>query len=264
MAAIAVMIGSIIEPQSSFINETYSILLLSFSAFLITSGGNILNDLGDIEIDQKGHPQRPLAKGAIMEKNARFLLGSLWSLGFISACLASLMVKASLPILIVMASTALIIIYENKLKHRGFMGNIAIGALTGAPFLLGASVGIISYPVTAIFLMASLSNISREIMKDIEDMRVDKGYRRTLPLRYGIKKASLNATFIMLFAIMASAIPLLTKKIDPVYASGIGAADIIFLISIRTLYSDPRKAQSIAKLGMLFAMAVFLLWSLGL
>jgi geranylgeranylglycerol-phosphate geranylgeranyltransferase len=173
------------------------------------------------------------------------------------------MAKATLPILIVLASLSLIVIYEKKLKNRGFFGNIVVGALTGAPFLLGASVGTISFPVAAIFLMASLSNISREIMKDIEDIRMDKGCRCTLPLRYGKDRACQIATIIMLLAIISSSIPLLIAKFDPVYACGIGAADILFLISIRKLYSDPHRSQNIAKLGMLLAMAVFLLWSMG-
>lgn len=261
MAAAAVIIGSIIEPDNIFVDQTIGILLLSLSAFLITSGGNILNDLGDIDLDRKGHPRRPLVTGSISEEGARYQLGSSWSIGIILACIASLIVKATLPILIVLASIVMVIIYEKKLKHRGFIGNISVGALTGTPFLLGASVGTISYPVIAIFLMATLSNISREIMKDIEDMRIDKGCRCTLPLRYGKNRASLIATFMMILAILASSIPLMTEGFDPYYAAGIGFADIIFLISIRILYHGPRKAQNIAKLGMVLAMAGFLLWS---
>ena len=261
MAAAAVIIGSIIEPGNSFSDQTLGILLLSFSAFLITSGGNILNDLGDIDLDRKGHPKRPLVTGDISEEGARYLMGSLWSIGIISACAASLIVKAALPIMIVLISMVLIIIYERRLKHKGFLGNTAVGALTGAPFVLGASAGTISYPVLTIFLMASLSNVSREIMKDIEDMRIDKGCRCTLPLRYGKNTASIIATSIMILAITASSIPLIAEGFDPVYAAGIGTADIIFLISIKALYHGPRKAQNIAKLAMVLAMAVFLLWS---
>jgi geranylgeranylglycerol-phosphate geranylgeranyltransferase len=158
---------------------------------------------------------------------------------------------------------ALIIIYEKRSKDRGFTGNLSIGLLTGAPFLLGASAGTISFPVAAIFLMASLTNISREIIKDIEDVQLDEGFRTTIPHRYGMQKASMAAVIFMLLGILASSIPLFTNGMDPIYTAGIGTADIIFLISIRSLYHSPSKAQIITKLGMIMAICGFLLWSVG-
>jgi len=263
MAAGAVMVGSVIDPNQTANALSIEVILLAISAFLITSGGNILNDLGDIDIDRKGHPNRPLASGAISEGSARSILGSIWPIGIITACFASLMMRATFPILIVMVSISLILVYEKKLKNKGLLGNISVGILTGVPFLLGGSTGVISLPVIVIFLMASFSNLSREIMKDIEDRNVDKGCRCTLPLRFGKKKAIIILSLSMIFAIFVSPIPLITQGFNITYFTGILFADLILLFSILIVNKDPMRSHRIAKLGMLLSILTFLIWSIG-
>ncbi|MGA1820718.1 MAG: geranylgeranylglycerol-phosphate geranylgeranyltransferase [Thermoplasmatota archaeon] len=263
MAAAAVLIGSIVEPEQGLFHHTAVVIFLSISAFLVASGGNILNDLGDIEIDRKAHPRRPLPAGLIAVKDARVLLAVSWTAGVLLASTASLLLKAVLPVLIVLASIGLLVLYERSLKEKGAAGNICIGVLTGAPFLLGASAGSLSLMIGAIFLMASLSNISREIMKDAEDMEVDRGLRSTIAIKVGKRSATIIASAVMMLAIISSMAPLISIGADVLYIAGIAIADWVLLISAIRSWQDPGLGQRIAKLGMFAAMAVFSIWGLS-
>ncbi|MBN1538649.1 MAG: geranylgeranylglycerol-phosphate geranylgeranyltransferase [Candidatus Thermoplasmatota archaeon] len=263
MAAAAVMIGSIIDNGQGLFQDAAAVVLLSLSAFMMAGGANILNDLQDADIDRKAHPKRPLASGNLSEKDARTMLVALWSGGILSACAASFIIRALLPMLIVLISLALMVLYEKHLKRRGLPGNLIVGLLTGAPFLLGASAGEFSLFILAIFLMAFLSNTSREIMKDIQDMGTDRGLRSTLPLKKGRPFAFRVGAAFMLLGALSSFVPIMLHGWDMVYLIGVCTADAVLMISIIYLASDPLKAQWIAKLGMLCAMAVFAVWSLG-
>lgn len=260
MAAVAVMIGYIIE-QGPFLSHRISLLLLSISAFFMVSGGNVLNDLEDVEIDRKAHATRPLVAGSISEKNARMVFFLSWSAGILSACIASLMVRAFLPLFIVIMATALIVYYEKRLKGMGMPGNLIVGSLTGIPFLLGGSIAGYSPLILTIFLMAFLSNTSREIMKDIQDQDQDIG-RRTLPQTIGTRYASFIGLATMFLAVMSSSIPLVFLGWAPAYLIWISVADGVLILSSILLFKNPLWAQRTAKLGMLTAMAVFIIWSI--
>ncbi|MGA1792633.1 MAG: geranylgeranylglycerol-phosphate geranylgeranyltransferase [Thermoplasmatota archaeon] len=262
MAAAAVLIGSIVEPEQGLFDHTAAVILLSISAFLVASGGNILNDLGDIEIDRKAHPRRPLPSGLLAEKDARGLLAASWTAAILLVSTASLLLKAVLPVVIVLVSIGLLVLYERSLKEKGAFGNVCIGVLTGAPFLLGASAGSFSSMIAAIFLMASLSNISREMMKDVEDMEVDKGHRSTVATDLGKQPAMMIASAVMLLAVIASVIPVFSIGADTLYIAGIAVADWVLLISVIRSWHDPRIGQRIAKLGMFTAMIVFFIWGM--
>jgi len=256
------MIGSIVEPGKGLLNDTTAVILLAMSTFLVASGGNILNDLGDVSIDRKAHPGRPLPSGLLTEKDARGLLAASWTLAIIMASAASMVLKALLPIIIVLGAIGLLVLYEKALKKKGAAGNLCIGILTGAPFLLGASAGTISIMIVAIFLMASLSNISREIMKDIEDMDLDRAHRSTIPIRFGKRTATTASSVMMFLGVAASflAIPFIGP--DILYLSGIAVADLVLIISIIGSWKDPRTGQRIAKLGMAAALVIFITWGL--
>jgi geranylgeranylglycerol-phosphate geranylgeranyltransferase len=94
-----------------------------------------------------------------------------------------------------------LIAYENGLKADGITGNIAVGFMSGAVFLYAGMAVNNPGPTIWMFGLAFLATISREIVKDIQDLEGDRD-RRTLPSRIGISY-SLNtlANAVMLFGI---------------------------------------------------------------
>jgi geranylgeranylglycerol-phosphate geranylgeranyltransferase len=258
---LAVLAGHIIEKGMIEKVDTAPAVILCVSTFLIVGGANILNDLNDIVIDEKRGSRKPIASGMMSERSARGYFLSLWIGAILLSMTASFLLQASLPLLIVLASILSLYGYERFFKKRGLPGNIIIGMLTGAPFILGASISGPSLIILWIFLMASLSNISREITKDIEDAEKDRGNRITLPMSMGCRKASMIAIIFMLAAVIVSAAPMIIHGPELSYMIPVGLADIIFLMSLTWFIRDSRKAQRMAKLGMICAIFGFVIWS---
>ena len=55
----------------------------AISVFLVTAGGNIINDISDLETDRYNHPDRPLPAGTITKKSAYYLALSFFISGFL-------------------------------------------------------------------------------------------------------------------------------------------------------------------------------------
>lgn len=261
IASAAVICGSVVE-GSEYSNQFIApVLLLSFSVFLITGGANILNDINDEKIDRIGHPERPIPSGRITIRFARSLLIACWISGIMLGAFASFLISASIPIIIILSSLLLIWLYERTLKDSGLMGNLTIGVLTGGTFILGSSAVGISSRIVPLFVMAFLSTVSREIIKDVEDLKMDEGERTTLPYRIGKGNSLILSSLIMFSAIVISGLPLLIWGFDLIYLIPILVADIIFVISIYISIGDASRSQNLIKLGMVCALIGFIFWS---
>ena len=103
----------------------------------------------------------------------------------------------STPFAIALGGVVLLLMYENSLKAAGFAGNVVIGILSGAVFLYAGEVVGQSEKTVWIFGLAVLASITREIVKDIQDLEGDVE-RDTLPSKIGIERA-LNLGIVFLF-----------------------------------------------------------------
>lgn len=258
MAAIGVWIG-----WSVARGDPYSIdlplILLTLSAFLVLSGGNILNDLGDVMIDQRAHPKRPLVSGKLRLKEARLAFLFIWMVPIFLTSIASVFAGTVYPVIILIISMFLISFYELFLKERGLIGNIAVGALTGLPFLFGASLmNEFSFLLIGISIMAALINISREIRKDMEDMDEDRRFRKTLPVRIGLERSAIYASAPCLLAVLISLLVAILIDLNLVYITLVVIADILFLYSMVNTNEGARGSQIALKRGMMIASLAFI------
>ena len=165
--------------------------------FFLVAPYNALNDYNDRETDKENHPNRPIPSGEISAETAlnysNILLGT--GLVILWFTLANWMV-----FIIALIGVLTLIAYENGLKAAGLAGNIAVGFMSGAVFLYaGMAVGDPG-PTLWMFGLAVLATISREIVKDIQDLEGDQD-RRTLPARIGISYSLNLAIVILLMAI---------------------------------------------------------------
>jgi geranylgeranylglycerol-phosphate geranylgeranyltransferase len=262
LSAFGVWIGWSVERGDPFPREL-SLFLLMFSSFMILAGGNLLNDMNDIDVDRRIHPRRPLASGTLTPASARRIFILLWISSIILTVFASYNNKTVYPMIIIVISIFLISIYESNLKETGFSGNLTIAILTGMPFLFGSSLHNAFGPlVLTLFLMAVLVNLSREILKDMEDIDGDIEFRRTLPIRVGLKKSKAIATISCFFAIMISLLVIYLTNWNLVYAVVVIMADILFLLSILRLEGKAGMSQRDLKRGMIIASVAFLSLSL--
>jgi len=214
LASIATPVGALLAlGDLSSITEYPEVIFATTSVLFFMGAGNAMNDLRDIEIDRIAHPNRPLAKDALSEKEAKRLTISLalLSLGSLVAC--SLMMdnerKYTLSIYGVVA--LLMLSYDSllELKNKGLVGNVSISLLVAAVTLYGASsVGEVTNPlIWYVSGVVFFVNLAREIVKDCQDLDADSETRVTLPMKIGLENSRMVAYVITLFGIVMLYIP---------------------------------------------------------
>ncbi|MDM7938911.1 MAG: geranylgeranylglycerol-phosphate geranylgeranyltransferase [Methanothrix sp.] len=249
MAGIAAVIGLAIA-----LSQNPRILILIFlSVFLITGAGNAVNDYYDRAIDAVNRPKRPIPSGRIDSQTAlRYSL-----ILFASGCIMAGVVN-QICLGVAVLNSALLIIYARSLKATPLAGNICVAFLTGSVFLFGGGAagvaGLLANKVP--FLLSFLATMSREIMKDVEDMEGDRvGGAKTLPILAGVRTASALAAAFAALAVALS----FTAPFGMAYMAIVTVADLFFLASIMIVArGNAAGSQRALKIGMAFALAAFL------
>jgi len=258
LTSIAVIAGAFIaKGPEDILNFQTEIAICCVSAMMLVGGGNALNDYNDRESDKKNHPERPIPSGKISAENALTFAQILLGLGLVILIFT---LDNKMPFVIALLGVITLIAYENGLKAAGIAGNIAVGLMSGAVFLYAGMAVNDPGPTIWMFGLAILATITREIVKDIQDLEGDKD-RFTLPTRIGIS-ASLNlATLILLVAIGLSytAMGQFENMAWNAYVGGITLANGTMLFGIYNAnQEDYFMGQKNIKQGMGIAMLAFI------
>ena len=229
---------------------------------LVTGAGNTINDYFDLPIDRINRPARPLPSGQITPGQALWFAALLFVAG-----IGISLFTTPICIFFAVVNSVVLITYAARLKTTPFLGNVAVAYLSGSIFLFGGGfaglAGLVNNIVVAV--MTFLAMVAREIMKDAEDVPGDltKG-AKTLPIIYGIRKATLAAVIFSLGAVAISFYPYYRWGIW--YLAGIIPVDLIILYAaVRSARCrDPEcitrsRATDIIKYGMFASLIVFTL-----
>lgn len=234
--------------------------LAGASAALVTAGGNVLNDVLDVEGDRRNHPDRPLVTGAVSVAAARRLAAGL----FVAGIAAAVPVAVRDPLVAVLLAVAVgaLLGYEFVWKARGFVGNLVVGLLTGLVFLYGGAAAGAALLLVPFGLMAFFATVSREVIKDMEDVEGDVD-RRTLPRVHGLRRSATVARGSVAVAIVLSAVPFLwfvplASVAGIMYLGLVAVADALFLVSVAYLPLRLHWEQSMSKIAMSVALLAFL------
>ena len=278
MSVIAVLIGGLLVAGNNptLFSNLYPLGFALLAVFLITGAGNAINDYIDVESDKLNKPKRPIPSGRISRRKALafsvvlFAIGILFTLFINWAC-----------ILIAVINSILLVVYSYSLQDKILLGNIVIGYLVGSTFLFGgAALGNLLLP-GLLMLLAGLSTISREIVKDLEDIEGDRknflkrltsGVKMRLSRFVGKKEAGLAldkgrakaaAGIFMLLAIIISPLPYTLGILGFTYLVILVPTDLVFLSSIIILAKGKGKKKfsrvsRIIKIGMLLALIAFI------
>ena len=257
LTAVAVIAGAFIASGSDIVDFQMEIAICCVSAMMLVGGGNALNDYNDRESDKENHPNRPIPSGDISAETAlnysQLLLG-----GGLVILLFTLDNK--MPFVIALMGMLTLVAYESGLKAAGITGNIAVGFMSGAVFLYAGMAVNNPGPTLWMFGLAFLATISREIIKDIQDLEGDRD-RRTLPSRIGINYSLNIAIVILLIAIGLSytAINQFEGNALNAYVGGITLANAAMLFGIYNARKyDYFIGQKNIKQGMGIAMLAFI------
>lgn len=185
-------------PENTYKYSFQASWLPVLSVFLIAAAGYVINDYYDQEIDQINKPHRRLIGVCISEKNALLLY---YSLNLVSVALTVLHIN-----FLLLNSFFMLLLwsYARFFKKKPFIGNLIVASCIAFSiwitqlFYVDASPEITFYAVFAWF-----SNLIREIIKDLEDVKGDQAYSsQTLPIIFGVKKSKYIITLItILFSI---------------------------------------------------------------
>ena len=257
LTAVAVVAGSFIAAGDNIVDFQIEILIASISAMMLVGGGNALNDYNDRESDKENHPNRPIPAGLIDAEDA-LIYSRLLLAGGLMIVLFGLANK--LPFVIALIGTVTLISYENQLKALGLSGNIAVGFMSGAVFLYAGMVVNDPGPTLWMFGLAFLATVSREIIKDIQDLEGDTD-RFTLPARIGITNSLIIAGTLLIAAwsLSFTAIPQFNGMAANAYVAGVSIANVIMLIGFQNARNgDYFSGQKKIKQGMGVAMLAFI------
>ncbi|MFQ6071155.1 MAG: UbiA family prenyltransferase [Methanosarcinales archaeon] len=138
--------------------------------------------------------------------------------------------------------------------------------LVGSTFLFGGAVfGIEGIKVISVlFMLSMLATISREIIKDIEDLIGDRDLGAiTLPVLYGNKKSAIIASIFGFIAVILSPLPYVQNLFEIKYLFIVAVADICFCLAIAQLLikKSPKKSSFFLKLAMFIALIAFVIGS---
>lgn len=178
-----------IEPALS----TFQFILLVIATTSLAAGGNAINDYFDVEADKINRPDR-LAIGNLVKRRTALLTHVITTLvGIFAGIYLSFMLRRPAFLLLFVTIPVLLWFYSTHFKKQILVGNILVAllvALTGymvvsvefAAFdrvVGGPDTGTeplsgIWYSVCAYSIFAFISNLGREIIKDMEDAEGDK------------------------------------------------------------------------------------------
>ncbi len=222
---------------------------------LATGGGNAINDYFDRKIDAINQPNRPIPSGAISPRGA---LG--FSLGlFVVATTFAL----SLPreaIAIAVFNLLALVAYTEFFKGLPGVGNALVGYLTGSTFLFGGAAVGDPFGAAVLFVLAAIATLTREIIKDVEDINGDRQEGlNTLPIAIGERPSLWIGGAAMFIAVGASIVPYLDGTFGIWYLFVVVPADILMLTASGYAFRDPYLGQRWLKRGMFLATGAFII-----
>ncbi len=285
MTLVAVFIGGLLvfRWELSAVSG-YPVLLAMLAAFLIAGAGNVANDIADIEADKVNRPKRPLPNGKVSKNRAILYALILFAAGNLLAASINW-----LAFIIALLNSAVLLAYSHSLQHKVYVGNIAVSYLTASSFLFGSAAAgkSVEYMLLPLImaLMAFFASLSREIIKDLEDIEGDRfsfirkitaklnkkvaaiaerfSIRDGRPtLSYDTKTAATLAMVSLIAAVLISPLPWTMGILGLYYMAVVIPADLVMVAAaIRLYFSTSRRSLSevsrMIKTGMSLGLLAF-------
>jgi len=221
-------------------------ILLTLSVIFIAAGGNIINDIFDIETDKINKPNKLLIGPYFSLRQAKLLYTIITLIGICCGIYLSFKTENHLLSISFVLIALSLYFYSAYLKRKAIIGNLLISFLIGFSMLLlglfdifpflkdGASNQNLVFTILLIYaFFASTLNFIREIIKDIEDVDGDFTTKmKTLPILIGRERTQKIVFFISLIFTLSLLYLLVVNRFISTYIFGYG----LFLIVIPLLY----------------------------
>lgn len=198
----------------------YRFTLLVAAIVLIAAGGNVINDLYDLETDKINKPNKVLIGNTFSETKAKLIYILLTLSGIVLGAVLGFSVQLHYLTITFIVIAILLFLYSAYLKRIALVGNSLVSILIGFSIILLGLFDVLpdsSNPnnvlvinVMLVYAVFAFSiNLIREIIKDIEDIDGDYSLgMKTLPIIFGRKRTqnyafvlSILFTFVLIFTI---------------------------------------------------------------
>lgn len=236
----------------------YSIIFGSISLFFMSAGGHVINDYFDVKVDKINNPRKPLPAGKIKLKHALTFSIILFLISMIISSLINIKTLLLSSIMCI-----LMVIYGKYSKMIKIAGNAIVSLIVSLILVYAIFITDKAFPIAWIILPVFFINMSREIAKDIEDVKGDESISRSsLPLKLGIKKSSIISFLFLVLTFVFACIPFFFGVFNYWYLL-ILLIDIIFLFyTSKNFLIKPKKNAKIyqksLKLGMILGLIAIL------
>lgn len=204
--------------------QEFDFFMLVIATIFIAAGGYVINDYFDRKTDLINCPKKVIVGNKIKRRHAMLLHNLLniigVALGFYIAYKINLInIGFIFPII-----SGILWFYSTTYKKQIFIGNIIVAILIAIipimPVLFeipvlnlkynkilienNSNFNILFFYTLGFSFFAFLTNLTREIIKDNEDVEGDKEYeRRTIPIVYGIKTSKIIIQILIFTTIIA-------------------------------------------------------------
>lgn len=268
-----------------------SFFYLTLSTVFIAAAGNVINDYYDVEIDQVNRPEKVVVGRFISKQNTLRLYGLLNFFGALFMLLFVIQTHFYFGFVIAFFWIVMLWLYSSKFKKSFLTGNIIVALCIGiVPLLVGLYFqhhykGIplmetypFSFSKTSFFsikigvgfgIFAFLSNVLREMVKDMEDIEGDQRLQaRTIPIVLGQKKArNLGLSlwvgilvFLVVFFVFTHDFILDLSAFWPLLLSVVFLIYSGFVLTKATTKKNLHKVSLGLKLSMFFSLILPLYW----
>lgn len=255
MAGFAVFLSGMIAAGRQV--PPLGVFLAVMGTIAASSGGMVMNDYFDYDIDSINRPQRPLPRGAVTRRNAFIFAVILFGLAYLLIAFTNW-----LCILIGYPAIALVFVYSWKLKRRPFSGNFVVAFLTSLTLVYGGAAAEKVLLVSMLAVCAFFANFSREIAKDIEDIKGDQSLgSRTLPILWGVERSAQLSAVCLTLGIAATFLPYFAGIFGWLYLALVIPVDAIMVYALYLLLKmridKITVIQRLEKAGMYSVLVIF-------
>jgi geranylgeranylglycerol-phosphate geranylgeranyltransferase len=175
---------------------TPQVIFAAVSTACVAAGGYAINDWCDVEIDRVNKPYRPLPAGKLARSQALALAVVLQIVGVTTSLALNLT-----AIGLIGAATVLVNLYCLRLRRLPFAGNLTTASLLTLAFIVGGIAENAAFNIQTLSMVIFLSNLAREMIKDVEDIPGDRRHRvYTLAVVFGPRTMAAVASLLFLGA----------------------------------------------------------------
>jgi len=207
--------------QISPIMTTSQFALLVIATMALTASGNVINDYFDVIPDSINRPQTQIVDRIVDRKTTLLIHVLLTLIGLFCGLFLTYLYKKETHALFFISLPIVLWFYSTHFKKQMLIGNLTVALLTASVAFLTTSVevsfiassGNVSFLGTSvcdhlwhitalIAFFAFITTLTREIIKDMEDIQGDAECKcHTLPIEMGIKNSKIIVVLLQLFTL---------------------------------------------------------------